>query len=78
MKEYIKKIEKLVDQKLNEKPKRKVKEAKGFMSKKNQQDDESGFEDQIDLIHNNIMQWNSLMLHKKWLLISLIYNKKMQ
>lgn len=50
MKEYIKKIEKLVDQKLNEKPKRKVKEAKGFMSKKSQQDDDSGFEDQIDLI----------------------------
>ena len=36
MKAYIDKIEKLVEEKLNEKPKRKVKETKGFMSKKNQ------------------------------------------
>ena len=52
MKEYIKKIEKLVDQKLNEKPKRKVKETKGFMSKKNQEgaEEDSTFEEQMDII----------------------------
>ena len=47
MKAYIDKIEKLVEEKLNEKPKR-----KGFMSKKNQEgaEEDSTFEEQMDII----------------------------
>mgnify|MGYP003131902102 CR=1 FL=1 len=52
MKAYIDKIEKLVEEKLNEKPKKKVKETKGFMSKKNQEgaEEDSTFEEQMDII----------------------------
>jgi hypothetical protein len=52
MKAYIDKIEKLVEEKLNEKPKRKVKQTKGFMSKKNQEgrEEDSTFEEQMDII----------------------------
>ena len=45
MKAYIDKIEKLVEEKLNEKP-------KSFMSKKNQEgaEEDSTFEEQMDII----------------------------